>query len=128
MGAEPHPSDGASIRAHKRAVRPAMDSSAPIGSSLGLDGSRESLTKKKPPMRPRITTGTLTRNTEPHQNRWSSHPPAIGPMAIPMPDTPAQMPIALPRSPGSRNVLVRIDRVDGMMIAPPTPISDRVAM
>ena len=45
-----------------------------------------------------------------------------------MPATPAQIPIARPRSPGSVNTLVRMDSVDGMMNAPPTPISARAAM
>ena len=42
--------------------------------------------------------------------------------------TPAQMPMALARSRLSRNTLVRIDRVDGMISAPPTPISERAAI
>ena len=46
---------------------------------------------------------------------------------MPRPDTPAHTPMARPRS-SSGNTLVRIDRVDGMMNAPPTPISARVAI
>jgi hypothetical protein len=38
------------------------------------------------------------------------------------------MPMALPRSAGSVNTFVMIDRVDGMMNAPPMPIMARVAM
>ena len=41
---------------------------------------------------------------------------------MPMPETPAQMPIAFPRS-CAGNVAVRIESVDGMINAPPTPIS-----
>ncbi len=84
--------------------------------------------KYQPPTRPNTTTGTLTRNTDPHQKCCSSQPPAMGPTAMPMPETPAQMPMALARSLGSVKVLVRIERVAGMMMAPPTPMSDRVAM
>ena len=51
-----------------------------------------------------------------------------GPMATPRPENPAQMAMARPRSRGSRNTLVRIDRVDGMISAPPTPIRQRAAM
>ena len=47
----------------------------------------------------------------------------IGPMPMPSADTPAQMPMALPRSAGSVKTLVMIDSVDGMMNAPPMPIS-----
>ena len=52
----------------------------------------------------------------------------IGPRATPRPEKPAQMAMARPRSRGSRNTLVRIDRVEGMISAPPTPISARVKM
>jgi hypothetical protein len=69
----------------------------------------------------------LTRNTE-FQAKWSSsQPPLTGPMAMPMPANPAQMPIALPSSRGG-NEAVRIDSVDGMISAPPTPMSARAAI
>ena len=55
------------------------------------------------------------------------HPPATGPIAMPRPDTPAQIPIAFARS-FAGNVAVRIDSVEGMMNAPPTPISARLAI
>ena len=51
-----------------------------------------------------------------------------GPMATPRPENPAQMAMARPRSRGSRNTLVRIDRVDGMISAPPMPMKARVAI
>ncbi len=62
--------------------------------------------------------GTLTKKTEPHQKCSSSQPPAIGPRMIPMPDTPAQMPMARPRSLGGK-MFVMIDSVAGMINAPP---------
>src|SRR5262245_37493275 len=46
-------------------------------------------------------------------------------MPIPRPETPAQIPIARPRS-SAGNTFVRIDRVDGMISAPPIPITARV--
>ena len=52
----------------------------------------------------------------------------IGPRPMPSADTPAHTPIALPRSAGSVKTLVMIDSVDGMMNAPPMPISARVAI
>ena len=55
-------------------------------------------------------------------------PPLIGPSPSPSADTPAQMPIALPRSAGLVKTLVMIDNVDGMMNAPPMPMSARVPM
>ena len=42
-----------------------------------------------------MITGTLTRNTEPHQKCSSRKPEAIGPIAAPPPDMPAQMAMAL---------------------------------
>src|SRR6476620_2011747 len=78
-------------------------------------------------MSAKITTGTFTRNTEPHQKWLSNHPPTIGPIAIPRPDTPAHIPIARPRSSAGKT-LVRIDSVDGMISAPPTPIRARLAI
>ena len=52
----------------------------------------------------------------------------IGPRATARPEKPAQMAIARPRSRGSRNTLVRIDRVEGMISAPPMPMNARVKM
>ena len=75
-----------------------------------------------------MTIGTFTRNTEPHQKCVSSAPPATGPMPTPSAETPAQIPMARARSLGEWNTFERIDRVPGMMHAPPIPISDRVAM
>ena len=49
-------------------------------------------------------------------------------MAMPSPDTPAQIPIARARSRSSWNVFVRIDSVVGKMQAPPMPISARARM
>ena len=60
--------------------------------------------------------GTLIRKTEPHQKFSSSAPPTTGPMATPSPTAPAQTPMALPRSRGSKT-LEMIDRVDGMTAA-----------
>src|ERR1700736_1583678 len=105
-----------------------MDRTAPMGSSLGADGSRESGTRYQPPTRPRMTTGTLTRNTEPHQKWLSKNPPVTGPIPMPSADTPAQMPMALPRSTGLVKTLVMMDNVAGMMSAPPIPMKARVAM
>jgi hypothetical protein len=64
------------------------------------------------------------RKTEPHQNFSSSAPPTTGPIATARPTAPAQTPIALPRSRGSKT-LEMIDSVDGMTAAPPMPMSAR---
>ncbi len=75
-----------------------------------------------------ITTGTLTSSTEPHQKCSSRKPPVTGPIARPSAETPAHTPMARPRSRGSRNTLVMMDRVAGMMNAAPMPMTQRKAM
>ena len=50
-----------------------------------------------------------------------------GPSAAPRPAVAAQMPMALPRS-RVGNTLVMIDRVAGMMNAPPMPMNARLKM
>jgi hypothetical protein len=79
-------------------------------------------------MRATITTGTLTRKTEPHQKCSSSQPPVTGPIATATPAIAAQMAMAWARSFRSVNTLVMIDRVAGMISAPPMPIRARVAI
>ena len=56
-----------------------------------------------------------------------SQPPATGPIAMPMPETPAQMPIAFARSCAGK-LATRIESVDGMMNAPPMPMSARITI
>ena len=72
--------------------------------------------------------GTFTRKMEPHQNLDSSRPPAIGPMAIPSPMVPPQVPMALARATGSRKMSLTIERVAGMVRAPPAPMTPRHAI
>jgi hypothetical protein len=52
----------------------------------------------------------------------------MGPTAMPIADTPAHTPMALARSRGLWNTLVRIDKVAGMIADAPMPISARVPM
>ena len=54
-------------------------------------------------------------------------PPTTGPIASARADTPAQVPIALPRSCGSKT-LVTIESVAGIMNAAPTPCTTRLAI
>ena len=71
--------------------------------------------------------GRLTRNTEPYQKCSRSSPEATGPIAAPAPEMPAQMAIALARSRAGKT-LARIDSVDGMTNAAPTPMMAREAI
>ena len=121
------PREGASIRPQISVVRAAKESTKPRTSSRGADSSRLSGTRKRPAISATTTTGRLTRKIQLQLACSISQPPVTGPIAIPMPDTPAQIPIALPRSLAG-NVAVRIDSVEGMINAPPTPIRPRIAI
>ena len=77
---------------------------------------------------PATATGTLIRNTDPHQKWASSRPPTIGPSASPAPLVPDQNPSARWRSPASANMFVMIDSVEGMISAAPTPMPARAAI
>lgn len=70
----------------------------------------------------------MTRNAACQPRHCTSSPPTIGPSAIPAPITAVQTPKASARSRGSVNTTRRIDRVEGMIAAPPTPSSARAAM
>ena len=106
---------------------PAVESTAPSGSSRDFSGSRDSGTSAGAAASAATTMGMLTRNTAVQSKCSISQPPATGPTAIPSPATAAQMPIALGRSSAGKT-FVRMDSVEGMMSAPPTPIRARLAI
>src|SRR5664280_2338111 len=120
-----HPRWGTSMIDQTSRVRPVVDATAPSTSMGRRTGSRESGTSHSAATSPSRTTGTLTRKIDPHQKWASSQPPAIGPMAIPKPVVPDQMPMARSWSSGSRKTSVMMDRVAGMMQAAPRPIAAR---
>ena len=111
--------------AHRSSPRPAIDSSAPTGSGRSAAGFLESGTSTRAPAKAATAMGTFTRKMEPHQNLDSSRPPAIGPMAIPRPMVPPQVPMARARATGSRKMSLTIDSVAGMVRAPPAPMTPR---
>ena len=113
---------------HSNRPSPMMDSPDPIGSGREADGLREFGTSQIAAATPTTTIGTLTRNTDPHQKWASRNPPRIGPMATPIPVDPDQMPMALARSASPVNTLVRMDSVDGMRAAAPTPMTARASV
>ncbi len=73
-----------------------------------------------------MPSGMLTQKTDCQEKCSSRSPPTIGPIATPSPEKPAHTAMARPRSFGSRKTLVRIDRVAGMISAPPMPMKARV--
>src|SRR3954447_23514235 len=107
---------------------PVIDSTAPPRSSLEVEGSREVGTNLAPRPTAMATMGMLTRKIEPHEKWLSRSPPQTGPRAMATPATAVHRPIALARSLGSVNTLVRIDSVAGMTRAAPTPMTARAAM
>ncbi len=106
--------------------RPRVESTAPAGSSFALPGSRDSGTNSGVAASAASTMGTFTRKTEVQSKCSRSQPPITGPMPTPSPATAAQMPIAFGRSFAGKT-FVRIERVVGMISAPPMPIAARVS-
>ena len=107
---------------------PAIDSSAPARSGAAAAGFLESGTSGSAQAKPTAAIGTLIRKTDPHQKCASSRPPMIGPRAMPSPagrGPEADRPLPLVRS---RNMLVMIDSVEGMISAPPMPMLARAAI
>ena len=76
----------------------------------------------------RAPTGTLIQKMLCQPRCWTMTPPIKGPTASARPETPAHMPIAWARSLGSGKVLVRIDRVLGIITAAPMPCRHRAAI
>jgi hypothetical protein len=72
-------------------------------------------------------TGTLMKKIQFQLMCSVMRPPTSGPIASASAETPAQIPIAVPRCRGG-NVTVMIDRVDGFIIAAPTPCTTRAAI
>jgi hypothetical protein len=70
----------------------------------------------------------LIQKTDAQEKLRISAPPTIGPSAMPAPLAAVQMAMALARSRGEPNTLTKIDRVVGMISAPPRPITPRLTM
>ena len=71
-----------------------------------------------------MATGRLRKKMARQLTLSVRKPPTTGPMARAMADTPAHVPIALPRSSGGK-ALVMIDSVAGIMNAAPMPCTAR---
>ncbi len=73
---------------------------------------------------PRTPTGTLMKKIQFQPMSSTISPPTSGPIARASADTPAQIPIAVPRCRGG-NVTVMIESVAGFISAAPTPWTTR---
>ena len=89
-----------------------------LSHSLDKSGSVRGVTSS-PLMNAAITTGTLIRNTEPHQKCLSSSPPIMGPKALPTMDRQLHRAIARLRSRSSSKVIRMSARVAGIIVAAP---------
>ena len=69
-------------------------------------------------------TGKLRKKIDCHETLSTKKPPTTGPIASAIADTPAQVPIALPRSCGGK-ALEMIESVAGIMNAAPMPWTAR---
>ena len=106
---------------------PAIDKSAPSGSSGARRFSLADGTRNAPAISATATTKTLVRKIAPHQKCSSSNPLVTPPSAAPTPANVAQIAIAFGRSLGG-NTWASTDNVAGMTNAAPTPIAARATI
>jgi hypothetical protein len=116
---------GASMIAHRTAIRPTIERPEPTRSSWRALESREVGSRRRPATRVTMTTGTLIRNTACHEKCWRSQPPRTGPNPLLALATAAHTPIARARSRGSGKMVLMSDSVAGMISAAPMPIIAR---
>ena len=125
--AEPHPQSGAWITPKMSTAIPAVDRAKPrqsIGRRTRIPRGRH-----RTATRAAIAPATMAMKTKmlPHQNRSRSHPPTIGPVAMPIPVVAPHSPMAMARSPRSVKTLTSSESVDGNMNAAPSPMTAREA-
>ena len=88
--------------------------------------SRDSRTANSAITTAPTATGTLRKKIDCQLTLSTRKPPTTGPIASAIAETPAQVPIALPRSSGGK-ALVMIDSVAGIISAEPVPCTARQA-
>ena len=125
---EPQPQPLPSTRASTSAASPIVNVATP-GTSISriAVSSRDSRTANSVTAIAATATGTLSKKIDCQLTSSTRNPPTTGPMASAIAETPAQVPIARPRSCAS-NALVMIDSVAGIMKPEPTPCTARKAI
>ena len=125
---EPQPHELPSIRASTSAVSP-IDRVTIPGQSIECRvlSSRDSCAANSVTATAPAATGRFRKKIARQDTYSVSAPPTTGPIASASADTPAQVPIALPRSSGGK-VTVMIESVAGIMNAAPTPWTARPAI
>src|SRR3954471_3971352 len=121
ISGEPQPQPLPSTSASTSALRPTESVPMPTKSTrLSTVLSNDSRTANSVTITAPIATGRLRKKIARHETYSVSAPPTAGPSASASADTPAQVPIARPRSAGGK-VFEMIERVPGIMNAPPMP-------
>ena len=127
IAGDPQPHELPSTSARTSAVSPA-DSAAMPGMSTwcSVVSSRDSRVAKSVTATAPTATGRFRKKIARQDTYSASAPPTTGPIASASADTPAQVPIALPRSSAGK-AFVMIESVAGIMNAAPTPCTARPA-
>jgi hypothetical protein len=73
-------------------------------------------------------TGTASRNTAPHHRASRSRPPRTGPSSMPPMKQLIQTEMAVPCCLGSWNMVLISARVEGISVAPASPMRARLTM
>ncbi len=107
---------------------PTMDWPTPHQSQRPARGEDDSGRNQPPSAMITAATGRFSRNADCQPKSWTSRPPMTGPSAMPPPKTAAHTANARARSRASVKTFRRIDSVDGMIAAPPTPSRARAAI
>ena len=124
---EPQPQALPSTSANTSAVSDTVSAAMPGTSTVRPTvSSRDSSAANSVTATAPTATGRLRKKIARQETSSVSQPPSSGPAASAIADTPAHVPIALPRSSGG-NALEMIERVPGIMNAAPTPWSARDA-
>ena len=125
---EPQPHELPSISASTSAVNAAVRTATP-GKSItrSIVRSRDSRTANSVAMTATTATGRLMKKIALQETCSTRNPPTNGPIESANAETPAQVPIALPRSAGV-NALVMIESVAGIISAAPVPCRTRLAI
>ncbi len=117
----------ASISPYVSAKRPSAEVARPGRSSRTCVSSRDSSMKRKLATIAMMPTGMLTKKIQLQSRCSVMSPPTSGPIASASADTPAQIPIAVPRCRGG-NVAAMIESVAGFISAAPAPWNTRAAI
>ena len=127
IAGEPQPQPLPSTRAKTRAVSEMVIVAMPGKSTRrSTVSSRDSCAANSVTATAPTATGRLMKKIARQETASVSQPPTTGPIASAMAETPAHVPIALPRSCGG-NALEMIERVAGIMNAAPMPWMAREA-